>query len=353
MPALVGFSVSNPCAGKIAAFADATTSTTDATVGWNWNIAGSTYTGSTANYSFSPDGTYNVKLTTTQASGCKYTFSNNILINPTPVATFTASPDRGAAPLTVQFNNTSQQANSYKWKFNDKVTATSTSISPVYTFTSLGDYSTELTATNSFGCSDVVTRPIKVLVPSIDLIMQNFSLSTDPVTGKLKCVVTIFNNSNIPINAAEVTLFLAEKAVVNETVSLQIAPGQSVTKPLTVTLSSDQFDFTFLCAEVLSEKDIQQDNNRRCINLEVADYVFDPYPNPTSGTLKVDWISEKSGTARILVYDGMGKKAYDWETPSQSGLNQAVLDLTFLTAGLYYVSVETSNAKKTIRFLRQ
>jgi PKD repeat protein len=275
------------------------------------------------------------------------------LINSSPVAAFTPTPDRGAAPLIVQFANTSQGANFYSWKFYDKTTVTNTQTSPIYTFISLGDYSAELTATNTVGCSDVMTIPIKVLVPSVDLILSDFSTTPDPTTGKLKGVVTILNSSNISISTAEVALVLADKGVVNETLSINLSPGQSITKTLSFTVSPNQFDFNFLCAEIISGKDIQQDNNRRCINLEKSDYIFSPYPNPTSGSLELDWISITTGSARITIYDSMGKKSYSLETIAKTGLNQVILDLTFLSSGLYYATVETSGSKKTTRFFRE
>ena len=347
------FSISNPCARKSSVFMDATSSPTDAVTAWNWNFDGNSATGNPTQFIFDFQGTINTKLTTTHTSGCKYTLSKDVLINPSPTAGFTASPDRGGPPLTIQFINTSQQANSYAWKFFDKVTATSTRISPIYTFASLGDYSAELTATNTQGCSDVFSAPIIVLVPSIDLILKDFSLVNDAVTGKQKGQVTIFNNSNVPIVSTEVSMFLADKSVVNETVTLNLNPGQVVSKALSFTLSSDQFTFSYLCAKINSEKDIQQDNNKRCINIERTDHFFRPYPNPSVGTLYVDWISENSENARLIVYDSMGKKSYEWETPAHAGLNQSVLDLTFLTCGMYYISIETSGGKTSTRFIRQ
>lgn len=354
VPPTLNFSVANLCATKNAVFSDVTSTPLDGITGWNWNFAGNSMTGNPAENNFGPAGTYNVKMTTTHASGCKYTLSRNVLINPSPTASFTASPDRGAAPLTVKFTNTSQQATGYVWKFNDKLVSTSTATSPVYTFASLGDYSAEVTARNAQGCLDVLSVPIHVLVPSIDLIMKDFSLVSDPATGKLKTSVTILNNSNVPIGSAEVALFLSDKAVVNQTLSLNLNPGQFAVRTLSFTLSPNQFNFSFLCAEVISEKDVQPDNNKRCLNLETADYFFSPYPNPSSGTLQLDWIAEKSGgTTRIIVYDGMGKKSYEWQTASLAGLNQTIHDLTFLSSGLYYVTIENGSSRKTIRFLRQ
>lgn len=347
------FSMSNPCARKNAIFTDATSSPSDVVTAWNWNFDGNSATGNPAQFIFDVQGIFTTKLTTTHTSGCKYTLSRDVLINPTPTAGFTASPDRGGPPLTVQFINTSQQANSYAWKFFDKVTATSTRISPIYTFASLGNYSAELTATNTQGCSDVFSAPIIVLVPSIDLILKDFSLVNDAVTGKQKGQVTIFNNSNVPIVSVEVSMFLADKSVVNETITLNLNPGQVVSKALSFTLSSDQFDFNYLCAKINSEKDIQQDNNKRCINIGITDHFFRPYPNPSVGMMYVDWVSENAGSARLIVFDSMGKKSYEWETPSQAGLNQSVLDLTFLTCGMYYITIETSGGKSSARFIRQ
>ncbi len=354
IPPSLNFTISNACSDQDATFADVSVSPGDAAVGWNWNFSGNSLTGNPAKYNFNPSANYNVKMTTTHASGCVYTLSRNVQINPSPSAGFIASPDRGAQPLVVQFSNTSQQATTYAWRFLDKTISTSALASPVYTFTSLGDYSAELTATNGFGCSSIATLPIHVLVPSIDLIMQDFSLTSDPVTGNLKPTVTIRNNSNIPVSSAQVALFLDEKAVVNETVSLNLDPGGSAIRTLSFTLSPSQFDFAYLCAEVLAEKDVQPDNNKRCINLAGEPYYISPYPNPTSGQLHLDWISSRAGDpARITIYDSMGKKSYEWQTSSEVGLNQTIHDLAFLASGLYYATIETAGSRKTTRFLRQ
>ena len=348
----LAFATSNPCADQAVGFSDVTSSPADPVIGWNWNADGNSITGNPAEHIFPSSGVFNVKMTTTHASGCAYLLSNNISIHPSPTAAFIPLPDRGAAPLTVQFENASLGATQYQWIFNDKIQSSSTDPSPVYTFIDLGEYSAELTAINSFGCRDILSVPISVLVPSIDLAITDFSLVTDPVTGNLKSIVTILNNSNIPLENGEVALHLSDNAVVNETLVLNLSPGQSSTQMLSFTISPTQLDLNFVCAAVLSEKDIQQDNNKRCLSLEDGDHVFAPYPNPSSGTLQIDWISEAVGSARITVYNSMGKREYEWETPSALGLNQSVHDLAFLSTGMYYVTIQTSASVQTMRFLR-
>lgn len=353
-PPVLSYATTNQCAGKESLFTDGTSSPIDPITGWNWNFAGNAVTGNPAPFVFSTPGVHNAKMTTTHASGCKYTLSKNITINPTPTANFSASPDRGAPPLTVQFINTSSvTATQFLWTFNDKIAAYSTRPSPVYTFTALGDYQVQLSAANSFGCADTRTLNISVLVPAVDLALSDFSLTTDPATGKLKAVVTVLNTGNIPAGLVEVSLFLANKAVVNETLSLNINPGQSATRTLSFSVSPSQFDFNFLCVEVNAEKDVKPDNNRRCISFDENDYLVPPYPNPNKGTLQIDWIGKKAGSVRVVVFNSMGGKVYEWESASIVGLNQSVHDLEFLSSGLYYVTVQTSAGQQTTRFLRQ
>ncbi len=351
VPPTLNFTTANLCAKKDAIFTDVTSSPQDVVTGWNWNFDGNSATGNPATFNFAGAGTYNTKLTTTHASGCRYTLSKNVSINASPIASFIASPDRGEPPLTVQFTNTSQQSTSYVWKFYDKAVSTSTRVSPVYTFAALGNYSAELTATNAAGCSDVITAPITVLVPSIDLVLSRFSLVIDPVTAKFRAVVTIQNNGNVPVGFADVSLILSDKATVNETVAIDLNPGAVVTKTLSFTVAPDAN--VFLCAEIISEKDVQPGNNKQCIKFDSGDYFFDPYPNPTAGQAQVDWIAGAAGISRIIIHDNMGRKVFDWQTVVAVGLNRASLDLSLFQTGLYYVTIETGRAKKTTRLLIQ
>src|SRR3569832_105407 len=62
------------------------------------------------------------------------------------VASFSASPSSGCAPLVVQFNNTSTGATSYYWDLGNLGTSTQTS--PQTTYTSPGTYTVTLIAYN-------------------------------------------------------------------------------------------------------------------------------------------------------------------------------------------------------------
>jgi PKD repeat protein len=83
----------------------------------------------------------------------------------TPTASFTASPTSGAAPLTVQFTDTSTGSPSaWSWSFGDGTT--STAQNPTHTYTDPGSYTATLTASNSSGSSQPATRTIAVTAPT-------------------------------------------------------------------------------------------------------------------------------------------------------------------------------------------
>lgn len=353
LPTLV-MNAENTCANQTTTFTllDTSMPVNDAVVGWQWNIAGTTTTGNPATGIITLPGLAPVSVTTTHASGCVYTQTKQINIHPSPVASFTATPDRGDAPLTVQFQNQSTGAIQYQWVFAGNPPGLSTEVSPLYTFLTLGDYSAELTVVNADGCSDVKTIPIQVLTPTVDLVLTAFTLSPDGLTGKLKPTVTILNNSNIPVSAVEMAIHLSNLASVTESIVVDLAVGASTTKTLTVSVDPQQFEAAFVCAEVLSEKDVVAADNKQCISYSDTDYVFDPYPNPVSGYLYIDWVSEKSGTAVVSIYNSQGRREYEWQTPSAAGLNQSMHDLSFMAPGIYFVTVQTSTSIQTRRIVR-
>jgi len=74
-----------------------------------------------------------------------------------PTAGFTGTPTSGPAPLSVQFTDTSIDADAWSWDFGDG-TPLSHYQSPVHSYTSSGSYSVTLTVSNMFGSSNI-TKP--------------------------------------------------------------------------------------------------------------------------------------------------------------------------------------------------
>jgi PKD repeat protein len=70
-----------------------------------------------------------------------------------PVVNFSTNVTSGYAPLFVQFTDLSQNAISNSWDFNNDGSIDSTDTNPVYTYTTSGTYTANLTASNANGSS--------------------------------------------------------------------------------------------------------------------------------------------------------------------------------------------------------
>ncbi|MEM7032744.1 MAG: LamG-like jellyroll fold domain-containing protein [Chloroflexota bacterium] len=81
-----------------------------------------------------------------------------------PTAAFTATPTSGEAPLSVDFSDSSTDADSYLWDFGDGTTSTETN--PSHTYQTAGVYEAQLTATNSSGDQTSPTQMINVTSPN-------------------------------------------------------------------------------------------------------------------------------------------------------------------------------------------
>ena len=90
-----------------------------------------------------------------------------------PVASFTASPTSGYAPLAVQFTDTSTGTpTSWAWDFGDA--STSTAQNPSHTYATSGTYTVALTASNSAG-GNTVTRSSLITASSGNFGFQDMS----------------------------------------------------------------------------------------------------------------------------------------------------------------------------------
>ncbi|MCZ9312587.1 MAG: PKD domain-containing protein [Methanocorpusculum sp.] len=94
-----------------------------------------------------------------------------------PVAAFTASTQRGGAPLTVTFTSTSTDATSLTWDFGVLGAEKPTTTSATYTYETPGTYTVKLTAKNSANVANETTKTITVTqVPEI-------TIDVSPKTG--------------------------------------------------------------------------------------------------------------------------------------------------------------------------
>ena len=129
-----------------------------------------------------------------------------------PVASFTASPTSGTAPLNVSFTDTSTGSpTSWAWSFGDG--GTSTTRNPSYTYSTAGTFTATLTATNAGG-STSASRTITVTgggtpPPSTSGITLGASTTTNNTTATT--TVTLTKPSGTAAGDVLVASFTADK----------------------------------------------------------------------------------------------------------------------------------------------
>ncbi len=123
-------------------------------------------------------GTYT--LTVIDSNGCTDQAETTVVVNPSPVASFTAAP--GGEPLKVQFNDTSSGSIvAWSWVFGDG--GTSTDQNPSHLYAAAGSYTVILTVTDANGCTDSTTAQITV---AADLVI-GFSSTAPQCDGNEIC----------------------------------------------------------------------------------------------------------------------------------------------------------------------
>ncbi len=135
-------------------------------------------------------GEYNLMVSARNTYYCYDTLRTTINITafpPTPA--FVMSDNDGCAPLTIEFYNSTSDAQSYVWNFGDN-TDTTTEINPTHTFTQGGTYMVTLKAIGYCGKYAEISQPVYVYKnPSVE-----FSIAPD--TASVGQVI-VFTNKTI------------------------------------------------------------------------------------------------------------------------------------------------------------
>lgn len=139
-----------------------TTTSTYSPIFCNWDFGdGKTSTNTSPTTTYSTAGTYQVKMLATNNEGCRDSFAQNVVVNSSPVAAFSADQLKSCAPFTVNFTNTSTNATSYKWSISGSggFFTTVTAAQPSVYLPQNGFYSVSLEAKSANGCIDKMDMP--------------------------------------------------------------------------------------------------------------------------------------------------------------------------------------------------
>jgi hypothetical protein len=316
-------------------------------VSYNWVAIGiGSAEGSPATFTFPSSGNKSVKLTVNTETGCEYFTTKTINITSAPQANFTASPEVGGVPLTVQFTNTSSGATTFVWKFTENAISTNPTPDP-FTYTQLGEYSATLTAYNAQGCSHTFSRPIRVVNPIVEVELNDLELQ-QLQNGTVKPMLTISNNGNVTLNNLAL-FFDISGSVVREYIGVSIPPQSSLDYVVKFELPPSA-SMKYFCVEADIE-DQQDFDNKVCLNIENSFSAFTPYPNPATDKIHIEWISNESGKVTVTLINSLGREVRNFELEASEGFNPLILDTNGLSKGTYLVRISFKGISKTYKIL--
>ena len=125
---------------------------------------------------YTSTGTFTVVLKVTNDKGCTNVFTEEKLIQVNQGVTLGFTNSAVATcqpPFNIQFTNSSTGAGTinYTWKFGDGTS--SPDISPLHTYTAVGNYSVSLIGINNSGCTDTITKEIKLAESNTDFTVSD------------------------------------------------------------------------------------------------------------------------------------------------------------------------------------
>ncbi|MDD2797668.1 MAG: PKD domain-containing protein [Bacteroidales bacterium] len=172
------------------------TSTNSSSYSWNFGDGSATSTATSPSHVYVASGSYTVVLTATNNNGIvTYSQYISVVAGTAPIPAFTYS----VTDKTVTFTNTSSNSTNYSWDFGDGTSA-STATSPTHTYSTLGNFTVQLTATNANG-SVSTSKSINIIAV--------------PSGGTTKRILFLSNSyiyTTNPMNIADILVNIANSA---------------------------------------------------------------------------------------------------------------------------------------------
>jgi len=313
---VAGFSTSNTtiCAGQEIQLTNNSTSA----ISYIWNTTGGTLSSTTASdptIAFATSGSYTIDLTATGTGGTDNSSQTiTVTVIQAPVATATPSATTVTLPAsTINFTNSSTNATSYFWDFDDG--NSSTLSSPSNTYTTSGTYTVMMIASNSTCGNDTTYFTITVL-----------DAPTPPVSIFSTSGTTICAGDNIQLsnNSTNATSYLW--STTGGTLS-----STTATNPTIAFTSSGNYTID-LTATGTGGSDVSS----QIINITVVQTpVASATPNATSFTLPAATINFTNTSTDAT--------SYFWDFGDGNTSTIASASNTYTVSGIYTVMLIASN----------
>ena len=107
---------------------------------------------------------------------------------------------------------------------------------------------------------------------------------------------------------------------------------------------TDHLFYALNAADIIIDEDLSVD--------DTALEDFSLYPNPTTGVVNLEFITNTSSKVSVSVYDLRGRMVAGKEFNNQGGTFKETFDYSSLNSGMYFITVKNGNRKVTSKLLK-
>ena len=206
---------------------------------WNWSFGDGQWLNTTVGgnpvHQYNAVGTWNARLTVTNASGNATSAPTVITVSagPLPVAAFNPVPTSGNVPLSVTFTDQSQTSITiWNWSFGDgQWFNTTVGGNPVHQYNAVGPYNARLTVSNVSG--NTTSAPTAITVNAGPVPIANF-VATSPTSGNAPWTVNFDASSSSVVSPLNYTWCFGDNTGQH---NLTVTPSRQFTNPGTYTVT--------------------------------------------------------------------------------------------------------------------
>ncbi|MBP7496105.1 MAG: PKD domain-containing protein [Bacteroidales bacterium] len=301
-------------------------------------------------FSIADTGLYKIKLKVITNKGCVDTCSGMIKVIQPPLPQFSFKPEYGTAPQKVNFSNHTPGDNTYFWSFGDG--GTSDEAAPSYTYNKNGVFKIKLFATNKTGCIDSSFADIYIMNLVKDIGLQKVYAAKN--NNFISMSVDISNYGTIPVKDLTLSAAIKGSNPIIESWTGELLPGGQITYNFHSRYEILQdLEPDYICFEAQMTEDVNPDNNTKCFNFSEGFIVYEPYPNPVYNKLYLELIAPQSAMADIYIYNYKGAALGNFFSKRlNKGVNNIVLNIAELDAGIYLYRINFNNTYKIKKFIK-
>lgn len=244
-----------------------------------------------------------------------------------PQSDFVAAVIEGCEPFTVDFENlASNNTESVEWTFEGGMPATSTEPNPTVIYEEAGIYSVSLTVENSLGNNTMVKEEYISVLP---MPVSGFDFEQIEEDGLFQFLNNSLDGENFHWSFGDGNF------------STEIDPIHRYEEPGTfeVILAADN-----VCGSDSTHKEVEFSG---VATIDLADLGFLFYPNPTSGSLFVEYPSE-FGEIDFSVINILGEKILDGQFKADQ--NRGEIDFRGQASGSYFLILTINNKPHHFNF---